>query len=144
MPKSAKMRLDSTRIRSLNFKIKKDKEDKGESAGPSPKNIPINMKLSYGSNYDYHKKIIFIEIIVSIDQNELPFMLDIEYEGLFVLDKRVPKKQIKPFCEINCPAILFPFLRECIADITRRAGLNPLILPPVNFVELARKKEIPH
>ncbi|MBW1706391.1 MAG: protein-export chaperone SecB, partial [Deltaproteobacteria bacterium] len=51
-------------------------------------------------------------------------------------------KDVEPIAKINCPAILFPFLRECVADITRRAGFNPLILPPINFVELAKQKEL--
>jgi len=32
-------------------------------------------------------------------------------------------------------------LRECVADITRRAGFSPLLLPAINFIELAKKQE---
>jgi len=37
---------------------------------------------------------------------------------------------------INCASIIFPFIRESVADLTRRSGLTPLILDPVNFVAL--------
>ena len=134
MPVPPKIKLDHTRIRSLNFKIKDE---------PGKEEVEISFSISYGYHYDYSEKRIIVTIYVSIDQDEMPFVLDIEYQGLFLLKKRVAKKQIEPFAKVNCPAILFPFLRECIADITRRAGLNPLILPAVNFVELAKKQEVP-
>ena len=38
------------------------------------------------------------------------------------------------FCETNAPAMIFPYLREFIASITGRAGLPPLLLPPLSFV----------
>ncbi len=132
MPQDAKIRLDKSRIRSLNFKIKE---------GVSKGQAPISYKISYGYEYNYKEKSINVLMSVSIGENQLPFLLDIEYEGLFKLDKRVAKKKIEPFAEINCPAILFPFLRECIADITRRAGFNPLILPAINFVGLVKKQK---
>jgi preprotein translocase subunit SecB len=44
---------------------------------------------------------------------------------------------------INCAAMIFPFLREAIADVTRRAGMSPLLLPPVNFLELFKNKPAP-
>ena len=81
-------------------------------------------------------------ISASIGEGEFPFLLEIEYEGMFVLNKRASKKDVEPIAKINCPAILFPFMRECVADITRRAGFNPLILPPINFVELAKQNEL--
>ena len=133
MSRDIKFRLEKSRIRSLNFIIK-DKVSGGEFT------VPIEINLNH--KYDYKKKRIDLLISASIGEGEFPFLLEIEYEGRFVLKKRAPKKDIDPIAKINCPAILFPFLRECVADITRRAGFNPLILPSINFVELAKQKEL--
>ena len=131
MPLDAKIRLESSRIRSLTFKMKEGR--------PEKEKVRIEYEMSYGHDYDYKEKRISSLVKISTGKNQLPFFLDIEYEGIFRLDKRVAKKKIMPFMEINCPAILFPFIRECIADITRRAGFNPLLLPAVNFVEIAHR-----
>lgn len=131
MPLSPKIELVDARIRSLNFRIK-------DSGGKEE--IAISFNISSSSHYDYKKKQIITKIGVSIDQVEMPFILDIEYQGLFRLNKSIAKKEIEPFAKINCPAILFPFLRECIADLTRRAGFPPLMLPAINFVELVKKQ----
>ena len=132
MPQDAKIRLDSSKIRSLNFKVKE-----GEFKSP----VSITYNLSYGYKYNYKEKCINVLLSLSINEDQLPFVLDIEYEGLFKLNKRAAKRKIEPFAQINCPAILFPFLRECVADITRRAGFNPLLLPAINFIELAKRQE---
>ncbi len=132
MPQDAKIRLDKSKIRSLNFRIKE-----GEFKDPAP----LAYDLSYGYEYSYKEKSINTLLSISMGKDQLPFILDIEYEGLFKLNKRVAKKKIELFAEINCPAILFPFLRECIADITHRAGFSPLLLPAINFVELAKKRK---
>ncbi len=134
MPGDLKIKLDKSRIRSLNFKIKKSAFN-GE--------IIVSGKIAYSYEYSYKEKSINSLITVSIAEEQLPFDLEIEYEGLFTLNKRAPKKKIEPFAKINCPAILFPFVRECVADITRRANLNPLILPTINFVELSKKRKRP-
>lgn len=131
MAKQPKIRLNDTKIRSLNFRIKEAKRKK---------EVEFNFNLTYDYKYDYRKKEIIVAIYFDIDDDEMPFALDVEYQGFFELNKSVPKKKIEPFARINCPAILFPFLRECIADITRRAGFAPLLLPAVNFVELAKKQ----
>jgi len=132
MPQDAKIRLDRSKIRSLNFKVKE-----GESKSP----VSITYDLSYGYEYSYKEKCINVLLSLSINEKQLPFLLNIEYEGIFKLNKRVAKREIEPFAQMNCPAILFPFLRECVADITRRAGFSPLLLPAINFIELAKKQE---
>lgn len=41
---------------------------------------------------------------------------------------------------IECPRLLFPFAREIIAATVRNGGFPPLLLDPVDFVGLYRKK----
>jgi preprotein translocase subunit SecB len=43
---------------------------------------------------------------------------------------------IEKFVEANGPAIMYPFVREHIATTSIKAGMNPILLPPVNFVKL--------
>ncbi|WP_338791856.1 protein-export chaperone SecB [Bernardetia sp. MNP-M8] len=43
------------------------------------------------------------------------------------------------FGKINAPAILFPFIRENLASVSMKAGISPILLPPVNFVKLSQK-----
>ena len=46
---------------------------------------------------------------------------------------------IENFSKVNAPAIIFPFVREHLASVSMKAGINPILLPAVNFVKLANK-----
>jgi preprotein translocase subunit SecB len=132
MSKPLEIKLIDTKIRSLKFEMR-EVQTKEE--------VAFGFTINSGYEYDYRKKKLIILIRVLIDQDEMPFTLDIEYQGLFVLNKSVSKKNIEPFAKMNCPAILFPFVRECVADLTKRAGLSPLYLPAINFIELMKRQE---
>ncbi|MQR01651.1 protein-export chaperone SecB [Glaciimonas soli] len=49
------------------------------------------------------------------------------------------------FMQVNAPAIAYPFLRAFVATVCTNSGLNPLMLPPVNFQAMfnARQKNGP-
>jgi len=37
---------------------------------------------------------------------------------------------------VDCPTLLFPFLRRVLADIIRDGGFPPLMLDPIDFGRL--------
>ena len=68
--------------------------------------------------------------------------LEIEYAGLFQIEG-LPEPMLEQFMLINCPALIFPFLRRLAADITREGGFPPLLLDPIDFgaLYLERRKQ---
>ncbi len=68
------------------------------------------------------------------------YNLEIVYAGMFKI-KNLPEKSIEPFLLINCPALLFPFLRRLAADITREGGFPPLLLDPMDFGALYMRRQ---
>ncbi len=67
--------------------------------------------------------------------------LELAYAGLFRI-QNLPEHALEPFLLINCPALLFPFLRRIVADISREGGFPPLLLDPIDFGALfARRKQ---
>ena len=53
----------------------------------------------------------------------------------FIGDVKVPPDE---FGRINAPGIIFPFVREQLANLSSKADVRIVLLPPVNFVEMAR------
>jgi len=43
---------------------------------------------------------------------------------------------LQPVLFVDCPALLFPFTRRVLADITRDGGYPPLMLDPIDFGRL--------
>ncbi|WP_295557905.1 protein-export chaperone SecB [uncultured Hyphomicrobium sp.] len=69
--------------------------------------------------------------------------LELVYAGLFQI-RNIPEQALEPFLLINCPTLIFPFLRRLVADITREGGFPPLMLDPIDFGQLfvRRKQEL--
>jgi preprotein translocase subunit SecB len=67
------------------------------------------------------------------------FLLELDYGGLFHIEN-VPEEQLHPFLLIECPRMLFPFVRRIVSDMTRDGGFPPLNLEPVDFVALYRQE----
>ncbi len=71
------------------------------------------------------------------------YIMECVYGGLFKL-QNIPEQALEPFLLINCPTILFPFLRRLVADITREGGFPPLLLDPIDFggLYIRRQQEL--
>ena len=65
------------------------------------------------------------------------FVLEVDYVGIFHIEN-IPDEQIHPFLLIECPRMIFPFLRRVVSDITRDGGFPPLNLENIDFVQLYR------
>lgn len=74
--------------------------------------------------------------------NKLGTVYDMElaYGGTFQIEN-LPEAQLEPFLLIHCPALLFPFARRLIADLTREGGFPPLLLDPIDFGALYMKRQ---
>jgi preprotein translocase subunit SecB len=63
------------------------------------------------------------------------FLVEASQAGIFTI-KGVPPDQLQPVIAIHCPTVLFPYVRETVADATLRAGYPPVHLQPINFEAL--------
>jgi len=73
------------------------------------------------------------------DVDEILFILEIEYAGIFTIEN-VPDDQMHPFLLIECPRMIFPYLRRIVGDITRDGGYPPLNLENIDFLALYRQE----
>lgn len=67
------------------------------------------------------------------------FLLELDYGGVFFVDG-VPEDQLHPFLLIECPRMVFPFIRRIISDVTRDGGFPPLNVDNVDFLQLYRQE----
>ena len=73
------------------------------------------------------------------DGDQVLFVLEVDYVGLFHIEG-VPDEQMHPFLLIECPRMIFPFLRRVVSDVTRDGGFPPLNLETIDFVALYRNE----
>jgi len=68
----------------------------------------------------------------------LAYLVEIQQVGIFTADS-TDDVLLKKILASECPAILFPFARECVSNLVTRGGFPQLLLSPVNFTELYHK-----
>ena len=65
------------------------------------------------------------------------FLLELEYAGIFHIEN-IPEDQLHPYLMIECPRMIFPFLRRIVSDVTRDGGFPSLNLETIDFLALYR------
>ncbi|GGO57391.1 protein translocase subunit secB [Roseovarius pacificus] len=108
----------------------------------------VNPEMQVAVNLDAKKRSVEnqYEVIVKLrvdsknkDSDQVLFVLEMEYAGVFHIEG-VPDEQMHPFLMIECPRMLFPFIRRIISDVTRDGGFPPLNLENIDFVQLYRNE----
>ena len=69
------------------------------------------------------------------------FIVELTYGGVFILDN-LPDEAVGPVLLIEGARLLFPFARNIVADATRNGGFPPLLINPIDFVELYREQHM--
>lgn len=105
-------------------------------AGPDEVEIETDTALEAFDNGD-KKEFVAMMTIKTVGE-KLPYSFTLQYGVKFQLSDDEDESQMNRICTVNIPGIIYPYLREFIADLTRRAGFPPLLMQPVNFVKAAK------
>jgi preprotein translocase subunit SecB len=108
----------------------------------------LNPEIQVNVNIDAKKRTtdkqfdVIIKLRVdskSKSTNNILFVLELDYGGVFQIEN-VPDDQLHPYLLIECPRMLFPFLRRIVSDVTRDGGFPPLNLENIDFLKLYRQE----
>ncbi len=128
------MQLADIRILKINFHL-------NDSYKAEADNISFTTNIAVRHEFKEENNDLIVFVKIKQESHNAPFLFEVEGGGLFKFNMRPDNKTLGTFATINCPAIIFPYLRETIADITRRAGFPALHIAPVNFIELAKQSK---
>ena len=114
---------------------------KGVSGEVQPE-IKVQVNLDAKKRQAEHQYEVSIKLNLKSQakgMEDVLFLLEIDYCGLFHVEG-VPEDQLHPFLLIECPRMLFPFLRRIVSDVTRDGGYPPVNLDTIDFVALYRNE----
>ena len=80
---------------------------------------------------DIYECVLTVTVTAKI-ADKILFLVEVAQGGVFQI-RGVPVADIQPIIGIHCPNVLFPYIRETIADAISRAGFPPVHLDPINF-----------
>lgn len=67
--------------------------------------------------------------------NDAVFVVEASYGGVFEI-KNLPREQLEMVMLVECPRLLFPFMRQIVSDATRNGNFPPLMLEPIDFMSI--------
>jgi len=110
-------------------------------------NVPDKINYTYtinvGANVDKETNLSNVMVKLEIlEKEQKSLKIVCCMVGVFDLTnaKEMPVS-INDFLYVNAPAIIFPYLREIVSNMTLRAGIKPLIVPTFDFKEMREKNQ---
>lgn len=138
-PAAPKMNVLTQFIRDLSFENVLAQRGTGGEVSPDVQ-VAVNLdakKRSAEHQFEVTTKLTVTSKNKGTDENL--FLMELEYVGVFHIEN-VPDEQMHPFLLIECPRMVFPFVRRIVSDVTRDGGFPPLNLETIDFVQLYRNE----
>jgi preprotein translocase subunit SecB len=99
----------------------------------------VNIEVS-GQHLTEHSFEVSLKIKASVARAQKPvYLIELDYAGVFTFSG-FPDDVTRLILFVECPRLLFPFVRALIARVTQESGFPPLFLKPVDFAELLRQR----
>ncbi len=113
-------RLESSRFNVRDFEYKEE--------------VRSHINLNIGQNEETTLIRLALRMFHGSPEQEVFF---VAYEGAFYItddnNTQISEDDLQRYGHTTCATMLFPFLCEYIADITRRAGLESINIKPIDF-----------
>jgi len=137
-PAMPQMRILGQFVRDLSFENIVAQTGGGAEMKP---NIKVSVSLdakkrSIENQYEVVSK--YTVTSVAQDSDATLFVIELEYGAIFHVEN-VPDAQLHPYLLIECPRMVFPYVRRIVSDLTHDGGFPGLNLEPIDFVSLYRQ-----
>lgn len=99
-------------------------------------NLPEDVELGDDSS---GPQAVWFDVAVGVrvgPSEDDPNRYGVTLVGGFVVPFDEPSIPVHRFAKLNAVALLFPYLRQCVSDLSERAAEEPFWLPIVNVAQL--------
>ena len=133
-----KIKLISQYIKDLSF------ENYAAQTGSFSKERPeisIDIKMQRKALTNNILEVTLILLLEANVKTNKIFLIELSYAGSFIVQNLPTANQNKRVAFVDCPNIIFPFIRQTILNITQSSGFPPLALDYVDFADLFDSKK---
>ncbi|MBA5723973.1 protein-export chaperone SecB [Candidatus Liberibacter sp.] len=110
-----------------------------DAKNQSPK-IKINVQVNAKSLSDTDFDVVLLFDIEARNDEKVIFHLEITYGGIFRI-ANIPQEDFPVILFVECPRLLFPFIRQIITNLTRDSGFPPLMIDTIDFLQLFKQRK---
>lgn len=93
----------------------------------------VDVNVSVNDNIVFvNEKVEYIQKLNEIEEISCSIIM----VGIFEKIGETKLEDLEQFGNINGAAIIFPYIREHLTNLSAKAGIGQIILPPVNFTKI--------
>ncbi len=117
-------------LKDLSFENPRAPESfQGDQAPKIDVNVDVQARSLNNDQYE-----VELSVAARAKRDDQPiFVVEASYAGVFSITG-MPREQLEMVMLVECPRLLFPFMRQIIADATRNGNFPPLMLEPIDFL----------
>lgn len=107
-----------------------------------PDEVKINVAFEYegGSTGEQYIGKLTTKVTCMSPEDAEVLSLECSHVGIFETIKGEENMDMEEYIKSNAAALMFPFVREHIYSITKKAGINPISLPPMNILAMIKSE----
>lgn len=107
---------------------------------PANSTPDLQIQMEWGKQDDNY--IVELNSVLNLQHEEIDKLkLSCTFVGVFSVIEDCENMNIVDFIKDNSAAIMFPYIREHISTVTQKAGVMPILLPPINVIALLNKSD---
>lgn len=126
------MKKQEAQFRFLDFKVVKSIYQIDTKKFKQGGKLDVNFK--FPTELDFaQKNLISFPMEVLIENEDKSLRIQVGIIGIFESDVDLTKE--KSFVEISAPAIIFPYIRAYVSNLTSMSGIQPILLPTYNMTK---------
>lgn len=116
-------------LKELNFRRK-----------PEINGAELNLNFNSVASFSEDKKQLVYELACKVTDKSETFHIDCVMVGIFTSIEGGENMDLLEFSKVNAPALMFPYIRELVTTTSIKAGLAPIVFPPINVSSLLSSK----
>ena len=94
--------------------------------------VEINLGLGAEVVAESVYEVTVTATVTTTINDKTMFLVEAKQGGIFEI-RNIPEPTLRQILGINCPGIIYPYLRAMVSDVCTRAGFPPVLLSEVNF-----------
>lgn len=106
-----------------------------------PDDVDMDIKFEASNQAIHDSATVEIRSILRlITEGRDVVKLESTFVGFFSADEHKGNMDLGDYIKNNSSALMFPYIREHITAVTSKAGINPIMLPPLNLVAILNNR----
>ena len=139
-PTAPPLQITAQYVKDLSFENPNAPESLMPGAPPPQVSVAVDVRTTQLNAAEQTYEVVLHVRAEAKSGDKQSFLVEIAYGGVTKLTSEVKREHVAPLLLVEAPRMMFPFARAIIASATRDGGFPPLLVQPIDFLDLFRRQ----